>query len=168
MAPELLTAVYSEDLRRGTVVAYVSLVPCKLFSFTRHASLRFSLLWWPATRHQMKLKLLTKKKKKMKLHYNGSWWASSRKKHNQKKKSILLLWSQHTAQNTWKTAALPSLNSYLFSLLKGITEKLRRQLERHFLWKPKSILGASSGRREKYLKITEQAKKGRRKYNDKQ
>lgn len=67
-----------------------------------------------------------------------------------------------------KTAALPSLNSYLFSLLKGITEKLRRQLERHFLWKPKSILGASSGRREKYLKITEQAKKGRRKYNDKQ
>lgn len=109
-----------------------------------------------------------KKKKKKKLHYNGSWWASSRKKHNQKKKSILLLWSQHTAQNTWKTAALPSLNSYLFSLLKGITEKLRRQLERHFLWKPKSILGASSGRREKYLKITEQAKKGRRKYNDKQ
>jgi len=39
-----------------------------------------------------------------------------------KKKSTLLLWSQHTAQNTRKTAALPSLNSYLWFI-----KRLHRQ-----------------------------------------
>lgn len=54
---------------------------------------------------------------------------------NQKKKnkqSILLLWSQHIPQNTRKTAALASLNSYLFSSLKSTIEKLERQLVLYF------------------------------------
>lgn len=44
---------------------------------------------------------------------------------------IQLLWSQHLVQNTRKTAAFTSLNSYLFSSLKGTIEKLERQLVLH-------------------------------------
>lgn len=168
MAPKVLAAVYSgfEDLRRGRVVAFISLVPCKLHSFI--PMLHFTIFCYERQLLGTKWSLNGWRKqtnKQQHLYYNRSRWQAAgksawcnKKKKKRERKKILLLWSQHIAQNARKTAALASLN-YLFSSLKGATGKLERQLVLHFEIQTASL--GYQGEKEKSILRKQRSKQGR-------
>lgn len=163
MAPKVLAAVYSgfEDLRRGRVVAFISLVPCKLHSFI--PMLHFTIFCYERQLLGTKWSLNGWRKqtnKQQHLYYNRSRWQAAgksawcnKKKKKGKKKDPVAVESAHSTKCKENSSS-------------RITQQLPLQFIKRChrkawktacpsLWNPNSIFGISGREGEKYTQKTE-------------